>query len=154
MEKRKMKELEILDDKGMLDYTIIPNYKMKEEFITENELKLYKVLKKVAYELKLDIFTQVALNRILEINNRRKQQQLKNRIDRKSIDFVLYDERTKKIICCIELDDPTHEREDRIERDLFLDKIFKDTIKLIRIKVQNYYDYNEILTMIKVEEER
>ena len=153
MEKRKMKELEILDDKGMLDYTIIPNYKIKEEFITENELKLYKVLKKVAYELKLDIFTQVALNRILEINNRRKQQQLRNRIDRKSIDFVLYDEKTKRIVCCIELDDPTHEREDRIERDLFLDKIFKDTIKLIRIKVQNYYDYNETLTMIKVEEE-
>ena len=149
MEKRKMKELEILDDKGMLDYTIIPNYKIKEEFITENELRLYKVLKKVAYELKLDIFTQVALNRILEINNRRKQQQLRNRIDRKSIDFVLYDEGTKKIICCIELDDPTHEREDRIERDLFLDKIFKDTIKLVRIKVQNYYDYNKILNMIK-----
>lgn len=152
MEKRKMKELEILDDKGMLDYTIIPNYKIKEEFITENELRLYKVLKKVAYELKLDIFTQVALNRILEINNRRKQQQLRNRIDRKSIDFVLYNERTKKIICCIELDDPTHEREERIERDLFLDKIFKDTIKLIRIKVQNYYDYNAILNIIKVEE--
>lgn len=153
MEKRKMKELEILDDKGMLDYTIIPNYKMKEEFITENELKLYKVLKKVAYELKLDIFTQVALNRILEVNNRRKQQQLRNRIDRKSIDFVLYDEKTKKIICCIELDDPTHKREDRIERDLFLDKIFKDTIKLVRIKVQNYYDYNAILDMIKDKEE-
>lgn len=149
MEKRKMKELEILDDKGMLDYTIIPNYKIKEEFISENELKLYKVLKKVAYELKLDIFTQVALNRILEINNRRKQQQLRNRIDRKSIDFVLYDEKTKKIVCCIELDDSTHEREERIERDLFLDKIFKDTIKLIRIKVQNYYDYNKILNMIK-----
>ena len=153
MEKRKMKELEILDDKGMLDYTIIPNYKMKEEFITENELKLYKVLKKVAYELKLDIFTQVALNRILEINNRRKQQQLRNRIDRKSIDFVLYDEKIKKIVCCIELDDPTHEREDRIERDLFLDKIFKDTIKLVRIKVQNYYDYNAILDIIKDKEE-
>lgn len=149
MEKRKMKELEILDDKGMLDYTIIPNYKIKEEFITENELKLYKVLKKVAYELKLDIFTQVALNRILEINNRRKQQQLRNRIDRKSIDFVLYDEKTKNIVCCIELDDSTHEREERIERDLFLDKIFKDTIKLIRIKVQNYYDYDKILNMIK-----
>ena len=149
MEKRKMKELEILDDKGMLDYTIIPNYKIKEEFITENELKLYKVLKKVAYELKLDIFTQVALNRILEIYYRRKQQQLRNRIDRKSIDFVLYDEKTKKIVCCIELDDSTHEREERIERDLFLDKIFKDTIKLIRIKVQNYYDYNKILNMIK-----
>ena len=134
-------------------HKFMPNYKIKEEFITENELKLYKVLKKVAYELKLDIFTQVALNRILEINNRRKQQQLRNRIDRKSIDFVLYDEKTKRIVCCIELDDPTHEREDRIERDLFLDKIFKDAIKLIRIKVQNYYDYNAILHMIKIEEE-
>lgn len=52
-------------------------------------------------------------------------------------------------MCCIELDDSTHEREERIERDLFLDKIFKDTIKLIRIKVQNYYDYDKILNMIK-----
>lgn len=79
MEGREIRKLEILDDKGMLDYTIIPNYRIKSKFLTEDELKLYKVLKKVAYELKLDIFTQVALNRILEVNNRRKQQQLKNR---------------------------------------------------------------------------
>ena len=153
MEKRKMQELEILDNKGMLEYTIIPNYKVKENFITDNELKLYKVLKKVAYELKFDLFTQVALNRILEVNNRRKQQQLRNRIDRKSIDFVLYDEKTKKIVCCIELDDSTHEREERIERDLFLDKSCKNAIKLIRIKVQKYYDYNEILNKIIDKEE-
>lgn len=153
MEKRKMQELEILDNKGMLEYTIIPNYKVKENFITDNELKLYKVLKKVAYELKFDLFTQVALNRILEVNNRRKQQQLRNRIDKKSIDFVLYDEKTKKIVCCIELDDSTHEREERIERDLFLDKSCKNAIKLIRIKVQKYYDYNEILNKIIDKEE-
>lgn len=152
MERREIRKLEILDDKGMLDYTIIPNYRIKSKFLTEDELKLYKVLKKVA--LKLDIFTQVALNRILEVNNRRKQQQLRNRIDRKSIDFVLYNEETKKIVCCIELDDPTHEKEKQIERDLFLDKIFKDTIKLIRINVQKYYDYNKILDMIKVEKEQ
>lgn len=60
----------------------------------------------------------------------------------------------KKIVCCIELDDPTHEKEKRIERDLFLYKIFKDTIKLIRINVQKYYDYNKILDMIKVEKEQ
>lgn len=46
MEGREIRKLEILDDKGMLDYTIIPNYRIKSKFLTEDELKLYKVLKK------------------------------------------------------------------------------------------------------------
>lgn len=148
-EKRKMKEIEVKDDKGMLDYTIIPNYKLKEEFITENEFRLYKTLKKLAYDLQLNLFTQVALNRIIEVNNRRNQQQLKNRIDRKSIDFVLYDENMKKVVCCIELDDSSHERSDRRERDKFLDDKLRGIVKLIHVKVQKYYDYEELKKQIE-----
>lgn len=148
MEKRKLKEIEILDNKGYLEYTIIPNYKLKENFITDNEYKLYKTLKKVAYELKLELFTQVALNRILETNNRRKKQELQNRIDKKSIDFVLYNEKNKEIECCIELDDSTHERKDRKERDIFIDNALKNIVKIIHIEVQNFYDSEEIKKMI------
>lgn len=140
MENRIMKEIEITDEKGMLKYTIIPNYRLKDEFITETEFKFYKALKKVAYELKLNLFTQVALNRILVVNNRRNQQQLRNRIDKKSIDFVLYDEKTKKIIVCIELDDSSHKRTDRKQRDEFLDDMLKDIVTLLHIKPENYYD--------------
>jgi hypothetical protein len=46
---------------------------------------------------------------------------------------------------CIELDDYTHKQKKRIERDKFIDKLFKDiNIKFIRIPVQSYYD-KEIL---------
>lgn len=148
MEKRKMREIEITDKKGLLKYTIIPNYKLKEEFITETEFKFYKTLKKVAYELQLNLFTQVALNRILEINNRRCQIQLRNRIDKKSIDFVLYDEKTKKIVCCIELDDNSHKRSDRKERDEFLDDMLNGIVKLIHIKTENYYDCEKLKQQI------
>lgn len=148
MERRKMLEIEKLDEKGMLEYTLIPNYRLKDDFITSNEIKLYKVLKKVAYELKLSVFPQVALNRILEVNNRRNQQQLQNRIDKKSIDFVIYNEENNKIVCCIELDDSTHAKSSRKERDTFLDNMLKDVVKLIHINVQQYYDIEEIKKII------
>lgn len=147
-EKRKMKQIEVKDKNGYLEYTIIPNYKPKEKFLSNNEITLYKTLKKICYELKLTIFAQVSLSQILEINNRRKQQQLFNRIMCKSIDFVLYDEETNTIACCIELDDKTHEQEERKERDLFLDKIFNHNIKLIHIKSQKFYDAEEIKNKI------
>ena len=149
MEKRQMQQIEKLDEKGYLEYTIIPNYRLKQNFITENEITLYKTLKKIAYEMNLTLFTQVSLNRILEVNNRRKQQQLQNRIDRKSIDFVLYDEKVNQIKFCIELDDETHNNENRIERDIFLDKIFSTNIKLIHIKRKNYYKYEEIKKLVE-----
>lgn len=144
MEKRKMREIEINDEKGMLKYTIIPNYKLKEEFITETEFKFYKALKKVAYELQLNLFTQVALNRIIQVNNRRNQRQLRNRIDKKSIDFVLYDEKIKRVVCCIELDDPSHENPNRKERDEFLNDMLKGIVKLIHIQTENYYDCEKL----------
>ena len=149
-EKRKIEQKEILDEKGLLEYTIIPNYKEKKPFLTNNEIKLYKTLKKIAYELKLTVFTQVALNRIIEVNNERKNQQLFNRICSKSIDFILYDEEKNKIKYCIELNDKTHNNIERKERDIFLEKIFKlNDIKLIYIKTEIYYNIEKIKALIK-----
>ena len=79
-EKRKVKQIEVRDDEGNLEYTIIPNYKVHEHFLTNNELRFYKLLIKIVIELKskhnlnLTIFTQVALNRIIDINNERKKE--------------------------------------------------------------------------------
>lgn len=153
-EKRKVKQIEIYDDKGNLEYTMIPNYKEHENFMTQSELRFYKFLINVVIELKekynlrLTIFAQVALNRLIDVNNERKMNPLFDKIARKSIDFALLNENTNKIYCCIELDDETHEREDRQERDILLDKVFKDNIKLIHIKRQDYYDTNEIIKKI------
>lgn len=153
-EKRRVKQIEIYDDNGNLEYTMIPNYKEHENFMTQNELRFYKFLINVVIELKekynlrLTIFAQVALNRLIDVNNERRMNPLFDKISRKSIDFALLDESTNKIYCCIELDDRTHERDDRKERDILLDKVFKDNIKLIHIEKQDYYDTNDIIQKI------
>ena len=61
-----------------------------------------------------------------------------------------------KIKLCIELDDKTHEQKERIERDNFVNQLFKDLkIQLLRIKVNNYYNKidieNQIMKAIYVE---
>ena len=154
-EKRKIKQIEVLDDDGNLEYTIIPNYRVREHFMTNNELRFYKLLIKVVIELKakyninLTIFSQVAVNRIIDVNNERKKDELFYKICSKSIDFVLYDENSNDIYCCIELDDSSHQLEERQKRDILIDKVFKDNIRLLHIKSEKYYDFDSIVSLIK-----
>lgn len=153
-EKRIIKQIEIKNELGELEYTIIPNYRIHTNFMTESEIKFYKFLVRVVIEIKerykkdLEIFTQVALNRIIDVNNERRKKELFEKISRKSIDFVLYDNSTDKIYCCIELDDETHNTENRLNRDILLDKIFKENIKLIHVKRSTNYDLENIIQQI------
>ena len=63
-----------------------------------------------------------------------------NKIASKSIDFVLVDKKNCRIKLCIELDDNTHKKEKRIERDNFINKLFKDLeIDLLRYPLYNIY---------------
>lgn len=64
---------------------------------------------------------------------------IKNQED-KNIDFVLVDKKNCRIKLCIELDDNTHNKEKRIERDNFINKLFKDLeIDLLRYPLYNIY---------------
>lgn len=153
-EKRKIKQIEVKDENGNLEYTIIPNYKTHENFMTKSELLFYKFLIKVILEIKeryninLTIFVQVVLNRIIDVNNERQKNELFDKISRKSIDFVLFDERNNNIACCIELDDETHNHSDRKERDILLDKILKNNIKLLHVQRKEYYNLENIINEI------
>lgn len=153
-ERREIKQIEVKNEIGELEYTIIPNYRVHEKFMTESEIKFYKFLIRAVLEIKekyninLTIFSQVALNRIIDVNNERKKSELFEKISRKSIDFVLYSETEEKIKCCIELDDETHKTEERSKRDELLDKIFKDNIKLLHIERDSYYDMKKIIDLI------
>jgi len=52
---------------------------------------------------------------------------------------------TLKPVFVIELDDSSHKRPDRIERDSFVKKVFEEArIPLVRILVRNGYDTNEL----------
>lgn len=115
-------------------------YYKKKQLLTITELKFYKVLKEITKDNNYYIFTQVVLYEIV----RNKQIEGFNKIKSKSIDFVITDENSN-ILVCIELDDNTHYKKTRIERDNFINDLFKDlNIKLLRIPVKDNYNTEEL----------
>lgn len=120
-------------------------YIKKEYLLTQTELKFYKLLKQITDELNLIICPQVTLYQIVQNKNFKDF----NKIQNKSIDFVIT-EPNLKIKLCIELDDYTHKKAKRTKRDDFINKLFNDLeLKLIRIPVQNYYNLENLKNKIE-----
>lgn len=128
-------------------------YRPKVYITTLNELKFYNVLLEIAKEKNLILFAQVSLYSIITMNNNlnyKDRQTYFNKISAKSIDFVLVDKNSCKIKLCIELDDNTHTQTKRIERDKFINELFKELeIPLIRYKSQNVYNKNVLQNIIQ-----
>lgn len=121
------------------------DFEKKEYLLTPTELKFYKLLKTITDELNYTLFTQIALYEIVNCKNFKNF----NKIKSKSIDFVIT-EKNCKIKLCIELDDKTHNANKRIERDNFINNMFKELdIKLLRIPVQNFYNLEELKQKIQ-----
>lgn len=122
-------------------------YISKRYIITLNELIFYKILLEIAKELNLILLCQVSLYSIIQ--TKYKNDSYFNKIRSKSIDFVLARESDCKIELCIELDDKTHNYQNRIERDKFINNLFQDLrINLLRIKSKSVYNKEEIKQQI------
>lgn len=118
-------------------------YYKKNTILTQTEFAFYKKLKTMTDKLNLTIFPEVNLERIINVKN--KDTSYRNRIKSRSIDFTLVNTWNNNIVCCIELDDYTHNRLDRKARDIFINELFSNVgIKLFRIKVSKYYDFEEL----------
>ena len=50
-ERREIKQIEVKNEIGELEYTIIPNYRVHENFMTESEIKFYKFLIRAVLEI-------------------------------------------------------------------------------------------------------
>lgn len=133
----------IENENNITDYSKI--YEKNEYLLTSTELKFYKLLKGITDKLELSLFTQVSLYGIVKNKNFKDF----NKIKSKSIDYVIT-EKNCKIKLCIELDDKTHNKQKRIERDEFINKLFNDLdIKLLRIPVESYYNIEKLEQKIK-----
>ncbi|HLT90394.1 MAG TPA: DUF2726 domain-containing protein [Woeseiaceae bacterium] len=72
-----------------------------------------------------------------------------NRIRSKHFDFLLCDREDLSIVCAIELDDKSHGRSSRRERDAFLDELCRNTgLPLLRIRASKAYPVPEIRVKI------
>lgn len=96
------------------------SYKKKAYFLTKAESEFYKKLLDL-YEGKYIIIPQVNLDKLFFSNYKER-----SRIDRKSVDFVFLDKIYFSPLMAIELDDHTHDRIDRVERDKKVNQLFVD----------------------------
>lgn len=74
----------------------------------------------------------------------------RNRIARKHVDFLLCDPRSMKPLLGIELDDASHNRADRQERDEFVDQVFVAAgLPLHRQRVRRAYDLHALSARLR-----
>ena len=125
-------------------------YFKRPSLVTKSELRFYKSLHKAVLD-DFEIFAMVRIADLIRVEkgsaNGRKWL---NKILAKHIDFVLCDPNSLEPILCIELDDASHSRPDRIERDKFVNDAFDAAeLPLLRIPVEPTYNAKEVRDLIE-----
>jgi len=125
-------------------------YLLRDDFLSLAEQSFYLVLKNTVSDRAL-ISPKVGLGDLFHVksNDPSEFRTYTNKIDRKHIDFLLCDPITVKPLLGIELDDKSHQKSDRKERDEFVEKVFNAAnLPLIRIKVQCSYSTRELNSIL------
>src|SRR3989339_1698359 len=124
-------------------------YQRKDFFMTKPEHDFFDILVALLGD-RYYVFPQVHLSTILD--NKVKGQNWRGafrHIDEKSVDFVICDKAYIKPLLAIELDDSSHERAGRQDRDAEVERIFKEVgLPLLRLANQNQYNKDEIRNQI------
>ena len=119
----------------------------KKALLTQNELKFYTNLKQIIENYNVVILTKIRLADIvepLENPNYKEWQASFNKIKSKHIDFAIADPKTLEIITLIELDDSTHGYKKRVNRDIFVNELFKK----LQLPLLRVYSANNIETKL------
>jgi ssDNA-binding Zn-finger/Zn-ribbon topoisomerase 1 len=126
------------------DLDVTP-YKLRDDFLSDAEASFYRLIKQMFGET-FTICPKVSLGDIVYISTRNDHfQAYRNKIDRKHIDFLICDAKTIKPRFAIELDDASHQRDARLQRDEFVDRVFQAMeLPLVRVPVQNAYNTQEL----------
>tara|TARA_Y100000588_G_scaffold224196_1_gene238162 strand:- start:8 stop:517 length:510 start_codon:yes stop_codon:yes gene_type:complete len=115
-------------------------YQSKVYLLSKAERSFLGVLEQVV-GANYRIMVQVRLADVIEVKGGTKNGQgARNRIQSKHLDFVACDPNDLSIKFAVELDDSTHKRADRQERDAFLDQAMKAAgVPLYRFKAKPNY---------------
>ena len=122
----------------------LPYFK-KKHFVSRAELSFFRALEQ-AIEGKYYIFPQVRLSDLVYVKVAKGEyQKYHNKINRKSVDFVIVEKNDLNPLLAIELDDRTHNHKNRIKRDDFVENVFEKVgLSLLSIKCATTYDVQKI----------
>jgi len=129
--------------KGPVDFP----YRSKEVLCSPAERSFMGALDKIVGE-RYRIFAKVRLADIIHVQrglSASARQSAFNRISRKHLDFVICDSRDLSIVGAVELDDKSHRKTGRQERDQFLDKALEAAgVPIFRVKAKSTYSIKEV----------
>lgn len=120
-------------------------FRIRDDFLSLAEASFYHTLKAMMKDYFV-IFSKVSLAEIFYVTHPEINLPARNRIDRKHVDFLICDPRTLSPQFGIELDDSSHQRADRQERDAFVDQVFHEAgLPILHIPViPNGYNQKEL----------
>src|SRR6188474_1907125 len=96
-------------------------YFSRRFLLSKGEAAFYHALR-AALPAGLCIAPKVRVSDVIGCDGAAWKQGFGGRISQKHVDFVLVDSKSTEIVLIVELDDKTHRRRDRSERDEFLDR--------------------------------
>lgn len=140
----------IFSDNGLrINKKTIYNYRRKDFLMTRAEHEFFDVLVDVAGD-QYYVFPQIHLATLLD--NKIVGQNWRGafrHVDEKSVDFVICNKIQIKPFLAIELDDRSHEREDRKERDKEVELILSEAgLPLLRVVDHGNFNKEEIKRLV------
>jgi hypothetical protein len=123
-------------------------YRLRDDFLSPAEFSFYKVLLSLV-GARLTIQSKVRLADVFFVARPNENAGFFNKIAQKHLDFLVCDSVTMKPLFGIELDDSSHKRNDRQERDEFVENVCQVAgLPLLRVPVQREYNSREIAAQI------
>ena len=126
-------------------------YQKSQSLLTPGEKAFYPVLLKSLKGEAVLVMAKVRFADLLHLPSDTKDFYAHlNKITSKHVDFVLCEPHTLKILAVIELDDPSHLRDENRSRDEFKNSVLEQVnIPIVRILTKRAYSENEIYQKIK-----
>ena len=96
------------------------------------------------------VYPQIRLNSILEVQASKKDfWTYQNKINRKTVDFVIFDKANLQAVLVLEYDGKTHQKEERQDRDNFVDSILQSAdLKILHVKHQKNLDLDALKSSV------
>jgi hypothetical protein len=144
----------ILQALGLAPKTAEPEvlpYRIRDDFLSPAERSFYHMLHAAVGDWAV-ICPKVSLGDLFfaKSGDHKANTSYRNRIARKHVDFLLCDSQDMEPLLGIELDDASHSRAARQQRDSFVDQVFAAAeLPLLRQPVQSTYDVHDLDSVLQ-----
>ena len=124
-------------------------YRLRDKFLSPAELAFHIVLTQAVGD-RYSINNKVRLWDVIYVPRSEDRRKFENKISSKHLDFLLCDPTTMQPVLAIELDDASHARPDRQQRDQFVDNALAAAgLPILHVPAARTYSIAEVQSQIE-----